>query len=166
MRTIAAVSLALLLLAIAPAAARDLTIPDPELTPGVATDATLETICGTKWGKDVRHVTPAMKRERFTAYGIQCKPLFKGSRLQACGKWEIDHCISRELGGADDVRNLWPQSYSGGWNARDKDRLENELHKRLCHGELSLADAQKRICGDWRDAYREIFGEPKSTRRK
>jgi hypothetical protein len=42
---------------------------------------------------------------------------------------EIDHLISRELGGADEVANLWPQSYGGQpWNAVLKDKLENRLH--------------------------------------
>jgi hypothetical protein len=41
-------------------------LPNPHLTPGVArTDLTLEQICTTKWGRDVRAVTAAMKRKVF-----------------------------------------------------------------------------------------------------
>ena len=38
---------------------------------------------------------------------------------------EIDHLISSELGGADDVQNLWPEAYgTSPWNAHLKDKLE------------------------------------------
>jgi hypothetical protein len=66
----------------------------------------------------------------------------------------MDHLISRELGGADNVRNLWPQPYTGPWNARDKDRLENRLHREVCHEGLPLAEAQRMIATDWISAYR------------
>lgn len=146
-----------------PAAARDLTIPDPELTPGVArTDITQDNICKTKWGKDARHVSAAMKREAFTRYGLTGnadKSCIKDKNGRHC---EIDHCISRELGGADDVDNLWPQPYGGKpWNASAKDRVENRLHKEVCAGSITLEQAQKEICSDYRIPYRRYFGEPK-----
>jgi len=73
---------------------------------------------------------------------------------------EIDHLISRELGGADDVKNLWPQPYRGRWNAHLKDRLENQLHKEVCAGRLKLGDAQKGIAADWTKLYRGYYGSP------
>jgi 5-methylcytosine-specific restriction endonuclease McrA len=42
---------------------------------------------------------------------------------------EVDHLISRELGGADATDNLWPQPYTQHPGAHEKDRLENQLHK-------------------------------------
>lgn len=133
-------------------------LPNPELTPGVSRpDITQATVCKTKWGRDARHVTAAMKAHVFQEYGLSgnsdafCKP-------KGC---EIDHLISRELGGADDVRNLWPQSYSGPWNAHDKDRVENRLHKEVCAGTLSLQDARALIAKDWTAAYRRYLGAPK-----
>lgn len=131
-------------------------LPDPKLTPGVARDLTLEQICNTKWGKDQRAVTAAMKRQVFVEYGLSgnqdkfCKP-------DGC---EIDHLISRELGGADDVKNLWPQSYAGAWNAHMKDRVENRLHKEVCARHLALSAAQNAIRTDWTAAYRQYFGDP------
>lgn len=48
---------------------------------------------------------------------------------------EIDHLISRELGGADVMENLWPQAYvTSPWKAVLKDKLENQLHKEMCAG--------------------------------
>ena len=74
---------------------------------------------------------------------------------------EIDHLISRELGGADDVQNLWPEAYgTSQWNAHLKDKLENRLHKEVCAGHISLSAARTMIVHDWRKAYRTYYGEP------
>ena len=145
----------------APALSRDLAVPDPKLTPGVTVEISHKTLCETKWGKDKRFVTPAMKREVFESYGIKCKPLFKGAHLKACKGWEVDHLISRELGGADDVKNLWPESYTGPWNAHLKDRVENRLHKEVCAGNITIDAAQKEILSDWRIPFKRYFGELK-----
>lgn len=137
-------------------------VPNLSLTPGVAVPGlTAAKVCRTKWGKDARHVTEAMKREVFAAYGMsgnddpRCAPA-AGSK-QRC---EIDHLISRELGGADDVKNLWPQPYAGRWNAHLKDKLENRLHAELCAGRLTLPQAQEAIARDWRVVYRRYYGAP------
>lgn len=129
-------------------------LPDPKLTPGVATSITQAKICATKWGKDARHVTPAMKKQAFTEYGFT--KLNKDPRCPC----EIDHLISRELGGADDVKNLWPQSYQGPWNAHMKDRVENRLHVEVCKGNITLQDAQHDISTDWTKTYEHYFGAP------
>lgn len=144
------------------AQARDLTLPDHDLTPGVVTDLTVQQICKKKWGKDRRAVTEAMKRHVFAAYGLS------GNDDEACTpdrhkrRCEIDHLISRELGGADDERNLWPQPYGSlPWNAVRKDRVENRLHVEVCAGTITLEQAQKEIAEDYRVPYRRYFGEPK-----
>jgi len=44
--------------------------------------------------------------------------------------YEVDYLITPALGGADDIGNLWPQSYSATiWNARVKDALEDRLQE-------------------------------------
>ncbi len=130
----------------ASAADRMLPLPDPYLTPGVADrHATAKVVCSTKWGKSRRHVTAAMRKKVFAEYLLTgnsdpyCKP-------KGC---ELDHLISRELGGADDVRNLWPEPKSGPWNAQMKDRLENRLRHEVCYGDMSLGQAQRLIVKDW-----------------
>lgn len=131
-------------------------LPRSAITPGVTRkDLTLEKICKTKWGKDARAVTAGMKLAVFRAYGYA-----KGNKDPRC-PCEIDHLVSRELGGADDVRNLWVQSYQGAWNARMKDRVENRLHVEMCAGRMTLIAAQTAIRSDWRVPYRKFFGEPK-----
>jgi hypothetical protein len=137
-------------------------LPDPNKTPGVArTGLSKATICKTQWGKDARHVTAAMKDQVFALYGYsgyndaRCVPDPKG---HTC---ELDHLISRELGGADDVKNLWPEPYgSSPWNAHLKDKLENRLHKEMCAGHITLKVAHDMLVNDWRKAYRVYYGEP------
>jgi hypothetical protein len=136
-------------------------VPDSEKTPGaVRKGLTKEKICSVKWGKDERHVTAAMMQQVFTLYGYsgnddpKCVPAGK----RRC---EIDHLISRELGGADEVSNLWPQSYgSSPWNAVLKDKLENRLHKEMCAGRITLKAARDMLVNDWREAYKQYYGKP------
>jgi hypothetical protein len=138
-----------LLLLVVPARGGDL--PDPNLTPGlIRSGLSLQQICTNKWGQDARHVTDAMKRQIFLSYGLSgnddrhCVPDAHGRRC------EIDHLISRELGGADDVKNLWPQPYGTHlWNAVLKDRVENRLHKEVCAHRITLKKAQQEIATDW-----------------
>ena len=74
---------------------------------------------------------------------------------------EIDHLIPRSLGGADDVKNLWPQPFgTRPWNAARKDRLEVKLSREVCSGKLSLPIARRMLVRDYRVSYRRYFGEP------
>ncbi|HWK10844.1 MAG TPA: HNH endonuclease signature motif containing protein [Vicinamibacterales bacterium] len=114
-------------------------------TPGVTRTLTRAAVCRTRWGVDRRHVTLSMRKQVFAAYGIPWREH---------AKYEVDHLVPRELGGADDVANLWPQPWEGAWNARMKDRLENRLHRLVCAGTVSLSSAQQRIRTDWIAAYR------------
>lgn len=137
-------------------------VPDLNKTPGVVrTGLTKTKICSIKWGKDERHVTAAMKKQVFALYGYSG---YDDSRcvVDAHGRTcEIDHLISRELGGADVVENLWPESYgTTPWNARLKDKLENRLHKEVCAGHISLKKAREIITNDWRVTYKQYYGEP------
>ncbi len=136
-------------------------IPNLNITPGSVRAGLSKTkICKIKWGKDQRHVTAAMKRKVFALYGYsgnddpRCVPAGK----RHC---EIDHLISRELGGADEVINLWPQAYgTSPWNAVLKDKLENRLHKEMCAGTIPLKKARDMLVNDWREAYKKYYGAP------
>lgn len=134
------------------------TMPDLALTPGVerSPQMTVAQLCATKWGEDHRAVTEAMKAAVYRSYGFsgtkdpRCIPDHPGSpTAKTC---EIDHLLSRENGGADDVRNLWPEPYGGAWNAHDKDRLENALHADMCAGRKTLEQVHSALRG-WQDAY-------------
>lgn len=127
-----------------------LLLPMPMYTPGVVRPLTQSQTCTTRWGFDRRHVTESMKRRVAQNYGI-ARTSIRGNG--AC--CEFDHLIPRELGGADDVRNLWPQPWA---EARMKDRLENALHRRVCAGTISLRDAQSAIRTNWPNAYTTYVG--------
>ncbi|OJY58073.1 hypothetical protein [Thiobacillus sp. 0-1251] len=132
--------------------------PNLQITPGsFRAGLSKAKICSIKWGKDERHVTVAMKKQVFALYGYtgnddpKCVPAGK----RRC---EIDHLISRELGGADEVINLWPQAYgTSPWNAVLKDKLENRLHKEMCAGNITLKAARNMLVNDWRETYKRYY---------
>ena len=74
-----------------------------------------------------------MRREVFRRYGVP---------WAAHRDYEVDHLVPRELGGADDLSNLWPQNWD---DAHRKDHEENRLHQAVCAGTLSLEEAQARM---------------------
>lgn len=127
-------------------------LPDPVLTPGKVRRLSLHTICSTRWGTDRRAVTEAMKRHVLAAYGVAWADR---------GGYEVDHLIPRSLGGADDILDLWAQSWAGEWGARKKDRLEVALGQRVCAGAMTLAAARHAIKTDWIATYITVFGDSK-----
>ena len=69
-----------------------------------------------------------------------------------------DYLVTPALGGADDIRNLWPHSYSATvWNAQVKDALEDRLREMVCEGRLDLTEAQRAIAVNWIAAYKKCF---------
>jgi hypothetical protein len=127
-------------------------LPDPRCTPGAidphVTQGNLaRTICRSGYSASVRppeSITEPEKRASLRAYGDH-RPLHY---------YEYDHLVSLELGGArNDARNLWPEP---GASPNPKDSLENRLHARVCHGEMSLAAAQLAIARDWVSAYHRL----------
>lgn len=127
----------------------DRTLPDPKLTPGVADPSvTVEQLRSPAFIKAARNVPASEKAKVYAEYGI---------KTHRAGQYEVDHLISLELGGSNDIRNLWPQSYTGTWNAHLKDRLENELHRRMLAGTITLDEAQRKIGANWIITYAEVF---------
>ena len=144
-----------LLLLIAMGAAVAVEIPDPKLTPGVVDPSlTTQSICDPNFStKTIRNVPESLKKQVYARYGVQNHQGYC-SGPSGC---EIDHSVSLELSGKNDIQNLWPQPYDGTWSAHMKDQLENKLHKMVCAGQLPLAQAQKEIATDWRVAYQKYM---------
>jgi len=118
--------------------------PRPELTPG-AVQAGFS--CAVEAERPVIANTAAM--EVFRKYGIH------DPRPRT---YEVDYLIPPDLGGSEDLRNLWPQPYNDGiWNARVKDALEDRLRTMVCSGSVDLATAQREIADDWIAAYQKYF---------
>ena len=119
--------------------------PDPRLTPGVADPAVSQanihsTICVAGYTATVRNVSTSTKDRVYAEYGIA---------THAPGSYEVDHLISLELGGSNDIGNLWPEPYTGADNARDKDTMENRLHDEVCSGQITLSQGQDEIVHWW-----------------
>jgi hypothetical protein len=136
------------LLIATPANAADL--PDPTLTPGTVMTTDAAAVCTPGYTKSVRHVSGKVRAQVYAEYGIVS---------HRSGEYEVDHLISLELGGSNDIKNLWPESYwTERWNARVKDKLEDRLHNLVCSGKLRLEEAQRAIARDWIAAYLQWIG--------
>lgn len=125
-------------------------LPDPKVTPGTVRTPDPTELCAAGFTtKKYRQTTAAMKALVYRQYRAVKKP-------GVC--CEVDHLISLELGGADDVKNLWPQPYEPRPGAHEKDKLENALHAEVCAGKVALQEAQRAIATDWYAAYLAEFG--------
>ena len=131
-----------------PAALMAVTIPNPNLTPGATVLLSQREVCSETSAKN-KAVPASIRRQVFDEYGIA----YAEPRA-----YEVDYLITPALGGADDIRNLWPQSSSATvWNAQVKDALEDYLRGLVCDGRLDLATAQRDIAGNWIEAYKKYF---------
>jgi hypothetical protein len=120
---------------------------DLKATPGAVGTMTMEQLCAAGFHTGtVRNVTESMKQKVCAEYGI--------ARADCTGeKYEIDHLISLELDGTNDIANLWPQPYAPKPGAKEKDLVENWLRRQVCSGKMLLATAQKQIAADWYAVY-------------
>jgi hypothetical protein len=120
-------------------------LPDRACSPGAAdprvTQANIQsTICVSGYTTTVRNVPTSEKNAVYREYGITHRAPYS---------YEVDHIVSLELGGSNDIANLYPESYAGPNGARVKDTLENRLHAAVCHGQITLAQAQTAIATNW-----------------
>jgi len=123
-------------------------VPNANLTPGATVLESSTQVCAVPTPKN-RTVPASLQRQVFEEYGLS------GAEAKA---YEVDYLITPALGGADDIHNLWPQSYSSTvWNARVKDSLEDRLREMVCEGRLDLATAQHDLSADWISAYKKYF---------
>jgi hypothetical protein len=123
-------------------------IPRSDLTPGAVRNLAASDVCRAALS-DNAEVMPAVQKQVFAEYGMP--------NAEARG-YEVDYLITPALGGSDDIRNLWPQPYSGSaWNAYVKDALEDRLRRMVCTGQLDLATAQQEIAVNWIAAYKKYF---------
>jgi hypothetical protein len=124
-------------------------LPDPDSTPGATVTVTMQDLCTPGYPDTVRNVPDRVSRQVYVLYGATKQP-------GVC--CEVDHLISLELGDSNDVANLWPQPYTPKPGARQKDVLENFLHRAVCGGAMTLEEAQRKIATDWYKAYQEMKG--------
>ena len=144
--------------------------PAHATTPGLVnpdiTQANIsETICSTLWStKNIRppvSYTNSLKTKQLTASHAADK---------TSAHYEEDHLVSLELGGHPrDARNLWPERWGTPGHplthlgpfpahlvgAKAKDSTEGALHAEVCHGTLTLREAQFIIATDWFKYFRD-----------
>lgn len=126
-------------------------LPDGQETPGVIRTRDAGEICAKSFRtKPFRKTTAKMKASVYRAYGVAPR---KGICRGGC---EVDHLVPLELGGLDDVKNLWPQPSKPRPGFHEKDKLENYLHREVCAGRMLLPDAQKALMGDWYATFEEM----------
>jgi len=119
-------------------------VQDKACTPGaIFTDATVQQICTSGYSASVRNVPIAVKDQVYANYNISS---------HFSGQYEVDHLISLELGGSNDIANLWPELASPRPGFHEKDTVENYLHSQVCDGKMSLQKAQELIASDWHQA--------------
>ena len=125
-------------------------LPDSACTPGaIIASATVSEICTSGYSSSVRNVPTSEKNQAYAEYGI-------ASHIS--GQYEVDHLISLELGGSNDISNLWPELASPTPGFHQKDQVENYLHSQVCSGALDLTKAQQEIATNWLAVYNQMQG--------
>ncbi|MGH9573311.1 MAG: anti-sigma factor family protein [Candidatus Acidiferrales bacterium] len=132
----------------APGDSYALLLPNPSLTPGATQPIALSAMCSSDHDEVVRYVPARVSEAVFREYGISNAP---------ASEYEVDYLITPGLGGADDIRNLWPEPHNDVWNSYVKDQLEDRLHSMVCSDQMTLATAQREIAANWISAYKHYF---------
>jgi hypothetical protein len=127
--------------------------PDRQCSPGAyAKKLTQKVVCSPTFRTDdYRDVPQSLKYAVEKEYGM--KPAKYGKTL------EIDHVISLELGGSNDIANLFPEQRDVPPGYKIKDTLENRLHDLVCEDHtMTLRAVQKAIAKNWETLYKKIYG--------
>ncbi len=123
-------------------------LPDSACTPGaIFPDATVDKICTPGYSTQVRNVPDSVKNQVYDEYGITS---------HTTGQYEVDHLVSLELGGSNDISNLWPEAADPRPGFHEKDKVEDYLHQQVCDGKMSLQDAQYQIATNWLAIYSQL----------
>jgi hypothetical protein len=130
-----------------PPAAEAVALPDLTYTTGAVLTTNVNTVCQPGYTRTVRVGLTIAERDQVDAhYHWTYQP----------GAQEYDHLIPLELGGGNGVTAIWPQPIA---EAHIKDRLENELHAKVCGSQMTLLNAQSCIRNDWYACWKQE-GQP------
>jgi len=120
-------------------------LQDQACTPGdILPNATKEQICKSGYASSVRNVPTSVKNKVYASYSI---------KSHLAGQYEVDHLVSLELGGSNDISNLWPEASSPKPGFHEKDKVENYMHNQVCSGAVPLLQAQIEIATNWLNVY-------------
>jgi hypothetical protein len=126
-------------------------LPDRSCTPGSVDPKVTQhnihsTICRAGWTSKVRPPESQTERAKF-------RVAYPAYHIHHATKSELDHLVPLELGGSNDITNLWPEI---GSIPNPKDAVENVLNRAVCDGKIKLAAAQRAIASDWLTAERRL----------
>ncbi len=125
-------------------------LPDATVTPGAIRTSDTHELCDPAFRtKPFRKTTAAMKKKVCQEYGAKNCPNVKLG--------EIDHLTPLELGGLDDVKNLWWQPTP---QYHQKDKVENWVKKQVCAGKMDLEQAQKQMIDNWYVLFQDMSKHP------
>ena len=122
-------------------------LPDPACTPGSVDPAVAQadirtTICTAGWTVKVR---PPDSQTGYAKHDVSA-PAYS---LPPGTAGEEDHLVPLELGGSNDITNLWLEA---GKIPNPKDAVEDRLHREVCAGTITLARARAAIAANWQTA--------------
>lgn len=127
-------------------------LPDRRCSPGAYyTKLTKRVICSADFRtSSIRNVPTSEKHAVEMEYGLA--PRGYGSTM------EIDHIVSLELGGSNDISNLFPEKAAAHPGFHVKDKLENKVKTLVCAGQITLRAARQQIAANWERLYRKVYG--------
>lgn len=128
--------------------------PDRRCSPGAYYPGITEAVvCSSGFHtSSIRHVSESERHAVEIEYGLAATTY--GHTL------EIDHIVPLELGGSNEIGNLFPERAYAHPGYHVKDRLENRLHALVCSNRLGLRAARLGIASNWRALYDRVFGQP------
>ncbi len=123
-------------------------LQDSACTPGaIFPNVTKEQVCVSGYAGSVRNVPQSEKNKVFAEYSVT---------KHLPGEYEVDHLVSLELGGSNDIANLWPEAATPKPGFHEKDQVENYLHNQVCSGKITLKEAQIEIATNWLTVYNHM----------
>ncbi len=116
-------------------------LPDPACTPGaIQASVTMDPLCKPDFATPASPLPQELQDQVFAEYGITSP---------APGAYEIDHLIPVELGGSNDIANLWPQPAEPRPGFQEKNKVESYMHDQACAGWMTLSQAQDEMAKNW-----------------
>jgi len=130
-------------------------LQDSACSPGAILTTSTVVICKSGYTATVRDVPLSERKQVFKEYNIP---------YALASNYEVDHIISLELGGSNNIANLFPESYLIPDGARVKDKLENYLNNQVCSGRMTIQEAQEEISSNWLKYYQADFSTSTVTK--
>ena len=111
--------------------------PDLLCTPGDSGVVDLKILCApTKYDSTI---SKSLTREVFAKYGVNDTTQYR-----------IDNLVPLELGGSQDIKNLWPQPITPIPGFNEKNKAEKKLYDLVCANKMPLKSAQYMISHNWK----------------